>query len=397
MPTDPSKLTPEYLSSLTEEQQKELLEELKGELAKVQAKIKSQHRDVVKRLQRSIGRHEAQLAYLSGEIRKIDDLLGQGDQGVGEPEAKRALRTLILGRTFYRAGRKMLAIQMQDMRQDLSTLAIEITAPFAYDDPFVTYDYRRASAEADLACLQLLMIENERCFKLLAAALGVRTEPAAGEEPSGGGTAQLKKPLASREITEAPRRTVQGSALDLPEGLPPPPDLELKVPAAAPEPVVEVPPAPVAADDPEAAGKGAGPEAAGRDDGPALTPEEAFDVDYLKKAFADDPELGRRAAVIADHLREANGLISKGLEYMGHIATTPPAEGAKLLDLHFWNKLNGKVFYVRRLCDQVTDSPILAKLFPQTEKPTLPFEKAGAEPATRPIAMAPTDRLGLPD
>ena len=125
------------------------------------------------------------------------------------------------------------------------------------------------------------------------------------------------------------------------------------------------------------------------------TPEEEFDANFLKKAFAEDPDLAKTAAMVSDHLREANGLIQKGLDYMGHIATTPPAEGAKLLDLHFWGKVNGKVYYLRRLPDQIADSPILTNLIPKTPKPILPFEHPMADGSTNPITAAHTDRLGL--
>ncbi len=421
-PIDLSRLTPEYLGSLSEDQQEALLDELRAELAKVQGHVKGQHREAIKRLQRGVARHEAQLAWFTSQARQIDETLAKVDPDLDAPELKAAVRTLELGQTFYRSGRKLLAIQMQDMRQDLSTIATEITAPFEIGDPFNTYEYRRANSEADLAAIQLMMIENARSHKILAAALGVSTLPAASEEPEGGATAMLERPLASRTIRpEAGPRTKQfaPSSLGLVDGLPPPEDLpattlvepepevvedddsqepvegsdeaELVVPAA--EPIAE----PVAEEQPPAQPEEAAAEPEAPAGPPPLDENEQKDVAYLEKAFAADHDLKRRSAQIADSLQETNGLIEKCLAYMGHIATSPPAEGVKLLELHIWKKLDGKAYYLRRLPDQVADSAILAKLFPRTEKPTLPFERPLPDSATRPIAGLPTDRLGLDD
>lgn len=446
-PFDPARFTPEYLSSLDEEQQKALLEEAKVELGKLQAKVKGQQRESIKRLQKSIARHEAQLAFLTAEARKIDELLASVDSTNPDPEYRKAVRTLTLGKTFFRAGRKMLAIQMQDLRQDLATIATEITAPFEVTDPFSTYEYRRASAEGDLAALQLMMIEYDRSHRVLAASLGMGTHPETEAETPGGGTAMAAPREISRTIKATPavggaRKAATGSNLALEDGLPPPADLppvtvkETTIPAAdtvegggsgagsatgegeaAPSlaaPGGAVPGEPAAFEaaradgglgspglaenaSTSAAGSAAEEPALAGQAGPLIRDsEEEFDVNYLKELYQKDPEIKRTAMGIAEHLREANGFIRKGLEYMGHIATTPPSEGGKLLELHFWNKVNGKVYYLRRLPDQVRDS-ILSRLFPATPKPTLPFERPLADGATGPIATVPTDRLGLDD
>ncbi|MBM3273526.1 MAG: hypothetical protein FJZ00_00125 [Candidatus Sericytochromatia bacterium] len=431
MPVDPGKLTPEYLSKLSEDEQLELLEELKAELAKVQNKVRGQQRDAVKRLQKSIGRHEAQLAYFTAEARKIDETLVTANATRSDlPEFKKAVRALTLGRTFYRASRKLLAIQMQSLREDLATIATEITGPFEIGDPFVTYDYRRANAEADLAAVQLALIENDRSFRVLAAALGMSTAPEATETPSGGGTAILKKPLASREIKEAGPRTKQfgPSHIGLDDGLPPPADLPETTMVQEPDPeptpfddgtpIEGMAPGEVAGDSelsatvPASAPESASAlESAPESESPASTSattstdaggreydeNEQFDIDYLMSAFESDDHLKKRAAMLVEQMRDAVALSAKGLEYMGHIATSPPQEGAKLLALDFWSKLNGKSFAMRRLPDQVADSPILTKLFPKRDRPQFPFDRVVPDGATRPIAGMATDRLGLDD
>ncbi|MBM3269802.1 MAG: hypothetical protein FJZ01_19395 [Candidatus Sericytochromatia bacterium] len=424
-PIDLSRLTPEYLGSLSEAQQEALLEELKAELGKVQAHVKGQQREAIKRLQRGVARHEAQLAWFTAQARQIDETLAKVDPAVDAPELRAAVRTLKLGQAFYRSGRKLLAIQMQDMRQDLAAIATEITGPFEIGDPFSTYEYQRANAECDLAATQLMMIENARSHRIVSAALGVPTEPATAEEPAGGATALLERPVASRTIRpDAGPRTKQfgPSAIGLVEGLPPPEDLPPTTVIVEEEPTEEGAPADAdagagegASDDapaPESSDAPASPEAAqeaeqvvpAADAAPEapgtatlLDENEEKDAAFLQKAFAGDDELKRRAALIADQLREASGLIAKCLTYMGHIATSPPAEGIKLLESHLWKKLDGKAYYLRRLPDQVADSQILSRLFPRTEKPTLPFERQMPEAATRPIAGLPTDRLGLDD
>lgn len=397
-PIDPARLTPEYLASLSEAQQYGLLEELKREVAKAQASVQQQQHEAVKRLKRLIAEHEAQLSFVAGELRDLEEILSNGDTDEGLPARYSARKTLEIGCRFYRSGKKMLALHMHDFRKDLAAVSGELTAPFEIADPFATFEYRKACAESDLAALQLLLIEYHRSYRVLCHALGVSTTPDAKMDPRMDAPMGVLPQRASKVIREELQETkgfpsrYGHSSLGLDETLP---ESTESGGRAENEPD---PSADKAAENfqlgADAAAQNSHPSA---DGGTSLDEGEAADVAYLQGILPDDAQLVQELRALVDRLQSAVALEAQGLEVMAQLGTAPPPQAAELVERHLWNKINGAVYSLRRIPDQAEESPILTRLFPQTLKPTLPFDQRSSEHATRPIVSGPTDKLRLED
>lgn len=387
-PKELKKYTPEYLSNLNEAEQLELLESLKVELAEMLTQTKSKQIEVVRKIQRSLLRHEAQLNWVNSELQGIEDALEAHDSENDNLDQKRARNHLFLGRRFHKASRKMLVLQLESLREDLSAAADEIKGEFTTADPFVSYAYRRASAEADLAATQMLMGDINEPHRFLAEAVGVAVMPP--EEQPGQGKA-LEGVEASRTIEEKMTSKTGGlgvSEIPLDEDIPPAPGLgALEIPLE----ILEAQAAAAA----RLAERAEAGELMYDGEDLEMTEEDRENVQKLKTMLEADQPLLDRATILANLLQEANGTLREAKAKMATLLTLPPTEGARILDEHLWSKLNGRLYFLQRLGDQCADAPLLAMLFPKSELKTLPFERIGNEPATRPLGGATTDRLGL--
>ncbi len=365
MPTetfDFDRLKPENLSQLSEAEQQTLLADVKAELARVEAKAKGAQREAIKKFQAQISRHEAQAAWYEEEQAKLDDLFARHPEAEDTPEQHKARENLVVARTFFSSGRKMLTLELQGMKEDLVKVTGELAAVAAevengakLSDPFATYDWRLANAECDLAAVSMSMFNYEVGHRILAGALGMsRYAPPEADGPSSrqATTAALKSSGGSRSLTQTPVASgrVVTSTLGLDEGVPAPAE-------AAPEDSVEAEPAVI--EDPTA----------------DLSDEERSIVALVAKRLESDSAFEVRARTIATQLAEVNGMIRQGRDYLARVARVSPKEAMPLLQQAFWTRLNGKIYFLQRLGEQCADDRGLTALFPKIEIPVLPFQK----------------------
>lgn len=389
-PFDLDRLKAENVSKLNEREQEQLLEDVKAEVARVEALARGAQREAIRKTRQQIARHEAQSAWFSGELKKIEDLLGSRSSDADTAEQRRARALLEHTRTFYRSGRKLLTIQLQDLRENFSKVSAELTGGFEVGDPFNTYEWRKASAECDLAALQVMMGQYELGHLVLCSTLGLERFPAAdlvsagASGPLGAGPLSVSGPLrGSRELTSAPAKSgkLAASSLGLEEALPEPGDLtgDGEAPIAA-ESVVPRSSAASPQDDPK----------------DLLSTDDLAIVDRIGQHLRSNPQIEERCRTLASQLTEINGLIRHARNLASQINALPPKEGVPLLQQPIWNKINGKVYALQRLGEQCADDKVLAMLFPKNEPPVLPFLTQG-DSETRSLAESRTDKLGLPD
>ena len=365
MPTetfDFDRLKPEQLSKLSEAEQQQLLTDVKAELARVEAKAKGAQREAIKKLQAQMTRHEAQAAWYEGEQAKLDALFARHPAAEDTPEQRKARQNLEVARTFCSSGRRMLTLELQGMKEDLTkvtgelaSVAAEVENGARLADPFATFDWRLANAECDLAAVSLSMFSYEVGHRILAGALGVPryAQPEAdGPTSRQATTAALKSQGGSRSLTPTPVASgrVATSTLGLDESVPPPAEALPSDPLEA-EPEV--------AEDPTA----------------DLTDEERSIVAMVDRRLQSDAKFEARARTIATQLAEINWMIRQGRDYLARVARVSPKEAMPLLQQAYWTRLNGKIYFLQRLGEQCADDRGLAALFPKIEIPVLPFEK----------------------